>query len=198
MQAIRYLLMACGLLGGLLLGAVTPAFNSDGGDWREAQAPRLAGTARELLEDDFSTGSVRYQAVRFRQSYIDQGWYANSNAQVGQGLPQSGWTITHGRLQNEQTANNSAGEGAVVQVMSAHDEGPELLLAFDYENSGNDTLYVHLWGFTGQFEPDDDNLGNFQASNGAYSNLAEDLDGNGQVNTYNLLLSQFQYTAAAS
>ena len=170
----------------LVACSAPPGYVGNDDDWDDTQAGQNPDVPGTLIRDDFSESSISYDFVRVRQGDIDQGWQANSNLQVGQGFPQSGWTISGGALHNDQITDDSAGEGAVAQVISVSEEGPELVLSFDYINSGNDTLYVHLWGFTGQFEPDEDNLANPQASNGTYHNLAEDVDGDGQVNTYNL------------
>ncbi len=139
-----------------------------------------------IITDNFSTSTINYDVVRLKESDIDGGWQANSDQQAGQGYPQSAWTISGGTLSNASPDNNSSGEGGVAQVISVTGDGTDLVLSFDYTNSGNDTLHVHLWGFTGVLSGDNDNLGNFQASNGHYYNNAEDVDGPGNVNTYNL------------
>ena len=140
----------------------------------------------DIINDNFSSSSIDYNFVRVKESDIDGGWQANSNQQAGQGYPQSAWTISAGTLSNASPNNDSSGEGGVAQVISVTEDGTELVLSFDYTNSGNDTLYVHLWGFTGVLSGDDDNIGNYQANNGHYYNNAEDVDGVGNVNTYNL------------
>lgn len=139
-----------------------------------------------LITDNFTSSTISYDAVRLKESDINNGWQANSNAQAGQGYPQSAWTISGGTLSNASAENNSGGEGGVAQVISVTGDGTDLILSFDYSNTGNDMLYVHLWGFTGILSGDDDNIGNFQANNGHYYNNAEDVDGVGNVNTYNL------------
>lgn len=150
--------------------------------WCLAGAP--AGGA--IIEDAFEAGSVTRTKTRLRQSDVDVGWRANSSQLADEGFPESAWAISGGTLNNTSTLDHVDGEGAVVQLVTVAVDGPLLHLAFDYENTGNDMLYVHLWGFTGFLDGDNDDLGNFQAKDGSYVNLAEDVDGEGNVDTFNL------------
>lgn len=136
----------------------------------------LPATPAIVIADDFSSGGVTKNSVRFHENDIDGGWHAPSGNSGADGTA-SAWTISGGTLNNSSTSTGPyagyvAAEGAVVQMVSvAGQRGGLLSIAFEYAVASGDQLYVGLIAYDGTFDLDADFLGNFEYGNGNYGNL---------------------------
>jgi hypothetical protein len=135
--------------------------------------------AAPVIVDDFSSGSVTKDSLRVYETDIDEGWQADQ---------QSAWTIAGGMLKNSDTATSGiAGEGAVAQVVKVTGHsGRYLDLSFDYTGNAYNLITVHLWGYTGSFDGDEDWFADFQVQNGGYYNYWNGPSTIGEVHGYSL------------
>jgi len=150
----------------------------------------ISETSPVILEDDFSSGSV---ATTFRvyEYQIDSGWRKSVG---GGGAPVAGpseWTISGGVVENAST-NAATGypyskpaEAALFNMFSnITATNTHLNFSFDYNVSAGDTLFVHLWGYTGISDFDGQHVGNIEASaNGAMPNEEQSSD---ELDAFNL------------
>ena len=75
-------------------------------------------------------------------------------------------------------------EGAVAKMVSNYASGPTLHLSFDYDVSDGDTLFAHLWGYTGTSDLDGQGVVGLNTYwNGAIGNLEA---GSDELDAFNL------------
>lgn len=105
-----------------------------------------------LLQDDFSSGSVA-TTHRAYEARIDTGWI---KAVGYSDVAESAWGIGNGVVSNASSVAASgyklstAAESPLTQVFSGKaNSDTHLRLKLDYSVAVGDTLYVHLWGYTG-------------------------------------------------
>jgi hypothetical protein len=148
----------------------------------------LNSQAVVLLEDDFSSGSITPTA-RAYESQIDSGWV---KAQGYSDVVASAWAIGDGVVSNASTVAatgyklSTAAESPLTQVFSnTANSDSHLRFSVDYSVASGDTLYVHLWGYTGVVVTASGWVSNMEG--GANGNVSNDEGSSGSgLNAFNL------------
>ena len=139
-----------------------------------------------ILSDDFSSGSVT-TTFRAYESNIDTGW----RKAPGYGSVQvSEWTIASGVAGNASTVAGSGypttqpSETPLINFFSAAGSTEtHLRFEFDYNVTGGDKLYAHLWAITGTSDFDGEFVSNIE---GAHSGNVNTTNNSGELTAYNL------------
>lgn len=133
-----------------------------------------------LLSDDFSAGSVS-TTFRAYENTINTGW----RKAPGYGsVVESAWTISGGQAQNASSASGTGypmtqpSETPLFNFFSssATDE-THLTLMFEYSIPNGDSLFAHLWGYTGVLSAPSGFVSNIEASHSGNMNVAENAAG---------------------
>jgi len=143
-----------------------------------------------LLQNDFRSGIVS-TTWRAYENQIDKGWFKSIG---GGGTPAAGpseWAIGNGVVSNASSVAaggypySKPAEAALFNMFSnIASSNTHLNLSFDYSVAAGDTLYVHLWGYTGISDFDGQHVGNIEASaNGGMNNEEQYSD---ELNAFNL------------
>ncbi len=144
--------------------------------------------AADILVDDFSSSSFSL-ANRMYETLIDGGW---QKVQSYGSVTGSVWTIADGVVSNADTTASSGYPSAVpaespfMQVVSGvADSARYLRFSFDYSVASGDTLYAHLWGYTGTVVSASGYLSNIEAGHSGNCNNEEQSSGSG-LDAFNL------------
>lgn len=137
-------------------------------------------TAEVLLSDDFGSGSVT-TTFRAYESTIDTGW----RKAPGYGsVVESAWQISDGRVQNDSTVSGTGypttqpSESPLMSFISGGGTTETLLrFEFDYSVAAGDSLYAHLWGYTGTAGTPGGFVSNIEGSHSGHMNVSENAAG---------------------